>query len=194
MISSILHFDEVVLLEMNSIIGRFAWLDKIIDILAVYLIYSIPIILLSVWFYSRYTKKAALQLTFSAFLPWLLFNKLFPAFIWYRPRPYTANIGVKELVFHRPDYSFPSDHATVLMALTLAAWLMGYKKLGWALFTITIIISCSRVVIGVHYPLDIIGGWVAGTVGALIIYWLREPLTKYVYNPIIKIATKIKLA
>ena len=194
MFKSILNFDEVLLLKMNSVIGHYAWLDKIINILAVYLIYSIPVILLAVWFYSRYTKKATLQLVFSAVLPWLLFNKIFPKLIWYRPRPYTANIGVRELVFHRPDYSFPSDHATVLMALTVAAWLLGYKKLGWTLFAITIIIGTSRVIVGVHYPLDIIAGLVGGTLGALIINWLKEPLTKYIYNPIIKIATKIKLA
>jgi len=66
--------------------------------------------------------------------------------------------------------------------------------LGWTLFAITIIIGTSRVIVGVHYPLDIIAGLAGGTLGALLINWLKEPLTKYIYNPIIKIATKIKLA
>ncbi len=159
------------------------------------LIYLVPVILIGMWFYSRYAKQPTLQILLSGILPWFVFNKLFQYFIWYRPRPYTAaDITIQEVFFHRPDYSFPSDHATLLAAVTVAAFLAGYKKVGWWFLSITVIVGIMRVITGVHYPLDIAAGIISGTLGAYVVYWLRGPLTKYVYNPIINLAKKIHLA
>lgn len=181
--------------KANSLVGNYAWLDKIFAYLGMGLVYLVPVILIGMWFYSRYAKQPTLQILLSGILPWFVFNKLFQYFIWYRPRPYTAaDITIQEVLFHRPDYSFPSDHATLLAAVTVAAFLAGYKKVGWWFLSITILVGIMRVITGVHYPLDIIAGVVSGTLGAYIVYWLRGPLTKYVYNPIINLAKKIHLA
>ena len=181
--------------KANSLIGHYVWLDKTFAYLGMGLVYLVPVILISMWFYSRYSKQPTLQILFSGILPWFVFNKLFQHFIWFRPRPYTAaDISIQEVLFHRPDYSFPSDHATLLAAVTVAAFLIGYKKVGWWFLGIGIIVCILRVVTGVHYPLDIVAGIVSGTLGAYVVYWLRGPLTKYIYNPIINLAKKIHLA
>lgn len=195
MFNSILNWDSQMVEKANSLVGNYAWLDKIFAYLGMGLVYLVPVILIGMWFYSRYAKQPTLQILLSGILPWFVFNKLFQYFIWYRPRPYTAaDITIQEVLFHRPDYSFPSDHATLLAAVTVAAFLAGYKKVGWWFLSITILVGIMRVITGVHYPLDIIAGVVSGTLGAYIVYWLRGPLTKYVYNPIINLAKKIHLA
>jgi len=195
MINIIANWDSAVLQWFNSAVGHFVWFDKLVSILAVWSIYVVPLILLGCWFYSKYMKRATLQMLLVAILAWPVFNKLFAHFIWSRPRPYSAsNLNVKELVFHRPDYSFPSDHATLLAALTVSAWLLGYKKLGWAFLIIGIIVALSRVVAGVHYPLDIVAGVFVGTIFAFLVNTLKTPLTKYIYDPILKALKKIKLA
>lgn len=132
---------------------------------------------------------------FAALLPWLVFGKLFARFIWFRPRPFMVQaISVKEIIFHRPDYSFPSDHAALFAALVASAWLLGFKRLGWWFLGMGLVVAITRVITGVHYPLDIIGGVISGVLAALILNWLKGPLTRYVYNPIIKVAHKIHLA
>jgi len=120
-------------------------------------------------------------------------NKLISQ-LWFRPRPDLSAIGLKEVFFHRPDFSFPSDHASALFALTFALYLFGYKKAANWFLLYSIVITFSRVVIGVHYPLDIVGGAAVALVGSLIIYWLRKPLEKYVYDPLVSILKKIRLA
>lgn len=193
--SYIENWDSNALRWLNSAVGHFSWFDKLVSILAVWTIYTVPIILVGCWFYSKYMKRATLQMVLTGVLAWPVFNKLFAHFIWSRPRPYSAtNISVKELIFHRPDYSFPSDHATLLAALTVTAWLLGFRKLGWLFFTIGIIVATTRMVAGVHYPLDIVAGVMVGAAFAFLVNALKAPLTRFIYDPIIKIAKKLRLA
>lgn len=188
------YWDNWLLQQANSIVGYSSVFDKIVEYLGIGLVYLVPIILIGVWIYSSHTKKAALQMLFSALLP-MLANRLFAKFIWFRPRPFMVqSIDIKEVIFHRPDYSFPSDHAALFAALVMAAFLLGFKKLGWWFLGIGLVVVVTRVITGVHYPLDIIGGIISGVLAALLLNWLKGPLTKYVYNPIITVAHKIHLA
>ena len=62
-------------------------------------------------------------------------------------------------------FSFPSEHMSVFMAIAVAMFLLN-KKAGIVFLIIAILIGLSRIVIGVHYPLDIFGGlFVGGLVG-----------------------------
>lgn len=65
-------------------------------------------------------------------------------------------------------FSFPSSHATVCMALVVLAFSFN-KKLGMLFLVLSILIGASRMVLGVHYPTDILGGFILGAVFGLII-------------------------
>ena len=194
MFQSILNFDDSILRSANSIIGQTNWFDALVAFLAVYLVYLVPVILLVLWFYSKQSKKVAIQAFLSGMVAWPALTYIISHYIWYRSRPFVADIGLKEVIFHRPDYSFPSDHVTLLAALAAATWMSGYRKLSWWLIALTIVTGIGRVMVGVHYPLDILAGVVLGVLAALIVKWLDGWLTAYLYNPIIKLMTKIKLA
>jgi undecaprenyl-diphosphatase len=72
-------------------------------------------------------------------------------------------------------YGFVSSHAGNFFAL---AWMVGwilkphFKWLLPALLSLAVIISYSRIYLGVHYLSDILGGFIIGTIVSLIVYRL----------------------
>jgi len=92
-----------------------------------------------------------------------------------RRRPYMDNPEIQCIRAAHPDeelmsvtaqgYSFPSLHAAMSAATygSLARE-TGKKLLGYLAFILPLFIGLSRNYLGVHYPTDVIGGWIIGAV------------------------------
>lgn len=98
--------------------------------------------------------------------------------VWERPRPYIAHPDIAHL-FISPsvDPSFPSDHATAAFAIAVAIFLRS-RKVGLIALVMATILAVSRVAVGTHYPGDVLGGVLLGTLCALFFYIpaVRAPL------------------
>jgi len=184
-------FDDSLLLWLNSLIGLNWLIDKKIECIAVYTIYFVPIMLVALWFYK--VREASIRATLAGAATWLVVSPLI-AEAWFRPRPIIAELGGQELLFYRPTYSFPSDHAGFLAALSVTFYLNGYRKLAIAFSVITLLVSIARITIGFHYPTDILGGWVIGALIAWIIHRFQGPIDQYLSQPLVKLARMIGLA
>lgn len=99
----------------------------------------------------------------SGFSAWFIANIFKNIFKINRP---FVDLNINPLV-RDVGFSFPSEHATVFMAITVSMFLIN-KKAGFVFLFLTILIGLSRVVIGVHYPVDIIGGFVVGIIISMI--------------------------
>ena len=113
---------------------------------------------------SRRWKLASSSALASAALA-LLVNHVIGA-IWHRPRPYESHHVYT--LSHSHDPSFPSDHASAAFAIAFAVllfdWLVG------ALFLVAaVVIGIGRVVIGAHYPADVLAGVAVGLASALVV-------------------------
>ncbi len=91
----------------------------------------------------------------------IIFNKL---------RPYKVYENVNNL-FYATGYAFPSGHSTFYMALALSIYFL-HKKVGLILIICALLIGTARVMAGVHYPVDILGGYVLGIIIAIFFNYL----------------------
>jgi undecaprenyl-diphosphatase len=60
-------------------------------------------------------------------------------------------------------FSFPSNHAINNFAAATFIYRF-FPKLKWALFITAVLIAVSRIYLGLHYPSDVLGGAVLGTI------------------------------
>jgi undecaprenyl-diphosphatase len=66
------------------------------------------------------------------------------------------------------DLSFPSGHSAQNACLYLLLALLVHKRIGWLGVPLAILIGFSRVVLGVHWPTDVLAGWMEGAAFALL--------------------------
>ena len=70
-------------------------------------------------------------------------------------------------------YSFPSTHATNIFGAAFFLAQM-FRRLAPLIFVIAAVVGYSRIYIGVHYPLDVIGGAAIGLLIAWPMRWLKD--------------------
>ncbi|GGN64016.1 phosphatase PAP2 family protein [Actinoplanes lobatus] len=77
------------------------------------------------------------------------------------------------------DWSFPSNHSTVAAALVVAILLVSWRT-GLLALPVGLLAGFSRVFVGVHYPHDVVAGFLIGAVATAIAVTLlpRLPLIR----------------
>ena len=87
-----------------------------------------------------------------------------------RPRP-SRGVGCATLISEPDRFSFPSGHAAAAMSVA-AAYAFAFPHLAPALVLVAVVVGMSRVVLGVHYPGDVlIGQLIALLTAAPILLW-----------------------
>ena len=88
-----------------------------------------------------------------------------------RPRPFVVNDAIVPLVGGVSPYrSFPSGHSGGSFAAMLALSKWVPKKIGIPAIILAAMVALSRLYVGVHYPTDILGGFVVGLVCSFAAY------------------------
>lgn len=86
----------------------------------------------------------------------LLINQAI-SLVWLHPRPFMIGLGHTYLA-HAADSSFPSDHLTLLWAVSFS--LLMHRRLravALALSLLGLPVAWARIYLGVHFPLDMVG-------------------------------------
>lgn len=140
------------------------WAIEVATFIAKDLIIIVPLLVVALWLWGPNQRqlvfKVMLALALSLSISWVI-GHLFPY-----DRPFVDGVGYNFL-HHAADDSFPSDHGTVIFTFALAFLFWHRVWSGALLLVIASAIAWSRVYLGVHWPLDMLGGLLAGMCGCL---------------------------
>ena len=95
--------------------------------------------------------------------------------LYFRPRPFVES-GISPLFDHAPTASFPSGHAAFFFALSAGVYSFN-KKAGLWFFAASATIGLARVLAGVHYFTDVLGGLAVGVFSFWLVSFLYRRLS-----------------
>jgi undecaprenyl-diphosphatase len=93
---------------------------------------------------------------------------------WFEPRPFVVD-HFTPLVQHIADAGFPSDHLLLLGAVIGACW-MAARRLAVAVGVLGLLVGTARVYVGVHWPEDVVAGFVIGVAAGAGVWALLVPV------------------
>jgi undecaprenyl-diphosphatase len=93
--------------------------------------------------------------------------------LWKRPGPFVSHASVINIHLQNLNLnnsSFPSSHTYIAFGIAMSVFLYGHKKLGSLLFLLAVLVAVGRVGTGLHYPSDVIGGAMIGSLSGVLAY------------------------
>lgn len=171
--------NEPILRALNSLAG-----SPGADRLIIFLAETLPWLLIigaavyAVWHWQQVNAARQLAFVFLATISsWLLAQVI--KYFYFSPRPFLVLSDLNQLIQHGANDSFPSGHATLFMALGTGLYLLN-KKLGNLFIIAAVLISLARIAAGIHWPLDILAGWLLAWAVVLI---TRSLFSQALYTP-----------
>jgi len=160
-------------LYVITVTSRIAYLNSTMVAFAEYgrEYFWIPLVAL-MWFFGRGKVKFAAYVMIIAFILSIVSGETLKTVLAV-PRPfhfYTYSL----LVSAPHDFSYPSGHALIVWAGASSTFYYLRKRYVYLLSIEAALVSFSRVYVGVHWPLDVIGGAVLGASMAMLAVYIAE--------------------
>ncbi len=199
MLTNLLSYDTSLLIHARWLVGpEYASLVTILGEAVVLWCMLFLIWLWLKWVTSKNEnlKFIALQIFSTIILIFLIYAIVNLGIPQWRPSPQDVVGWIDPLIPHPIDNSFPSWHALFSGAFLVGLW--KYYRHTWiiVLTSILALVTCiARVVGGVHYPGDIIGGIILGSLGGILLVRLVTApwVKKYFYDHVVSLMKFFRL-
>ena len=164
--------------SINDFVWRHHWLGTLFKAIETYGTILIAVAAFALWFFARpggdRKWKLAAGSALGAAAIGLVINRIIAA-LYHRDRPFIAHPSAHVFGPHKTDPSMPSDHATAALAIAVAVLLID-TGVGLVFLALAVLIAIGRVIIGEHYPGDVLVSTVVALVAAFVVVRLGRPL------------------
>ncbi|MEN3930849.1 phosphatase PAP2 family protein [Microvirga sp. W0021] len=140
---------------------------------AKYLVFIIPITLLYLWCFRGSLGRIQAMFCLATILMAMGIAEIVQLF-YFHPRPFMVPLGHSWL-HHAPNTSFPSHHGTFFFSAAIALLVAHVRGAGYLVLATALIVAWSRVFLGVHFPLDMVGALIVSVVACILVVplWRR---------------------
>ena len=145
----------------------------VVVFIARWLVYVfVPLVIIAVYLARGRARHAAWSLAAGALAVALVLALLMEKFVG-RARPFLVSTVVQTWITRPVTASFPSAHAAAAFALATALVITD-RRWAWIALPVALLVACGRVIAGVHFPSDVLGGAALGCLSALGVYYFAH--------------------
>ncbi|MDO5816026.1 MAG: phosphatase PAP2 family protein [Eubacteriales bacterium] len=119
------------------------------------------------------TRRTGIVALLSMTIGFLITNLLLKNIV-ARPRPFDTYTEIIPLITRPTDFSFPSGHTCASFACALVFFRMLPEKYGIPAVILAGMVAFSRLYLGVHYPGDVLGGFLVAVFASILAYYLVQ--------------------
>ncbi len=175
--------NQIIFRFLNNFALRHELTDTLIIFVADWLIWWMVFIVIALIFLKKISWRFGCYVIIASVFAWAL-TEVFQLF-YSSPRPFLVLDNVRLLFAHGAYDSFPSGTTAFAFAIAVALYLgkgIFNKKISALFFVGAFLIGLSRVMVGIHWPVDILAGCLFGIIVAIsihkIILQIQEKLAK----------------
>ncbi len=163
------ELNRILFLWINATPESPHWMITTATFIARDLIAIVPLLIVALWLWGPRSQvasqrqlvlKTAIALVYALTISWCTGN-LLP-----HPRPFVIGLG-HQFLPHAADDSYPSDHGTAIFTFAIAFLCWHRIWSGAVLMVVASAIAWSRIYLGVHWPMDMLGGLLVGMLSCL---------------------------
>lgn len=178
--------NQSLFLWINATPDSPAWLLSLATFIAQDLLLIVPVLSIIFWLWGAQGEmparrqviiKVAIAIVTGLLLSWLI-SKVYP-----HDRPFVQGLGYAFLD-HKPTFSFPSNHGTIIFTFALGFLFWHRLWSGLVLLAVGLAIAWSRIYLGVHWPLDMVGAFLVAIVSCGIAQLIWSACGPQLYQPI----------
>jgi len=167
--------------SINDFVWRNHWLGSLFKAIETYGTILIAVVAIALWFCARpggeRKWKLAAGSALGAAALGLVINRII-ASIYHRDRPFITHPSAHVFGAHKTDASFPSDHTTAAIGIAVAVLLID-AGVGLAFLALAVLIAVGRVIVGEHYPGDVLGSTLIGIAVAFAVVRFGRPVIAF---------------
>jgi len=137
-----------------------------------YLMLLIPVYLIGLWLTGTGRNRlTAIALALALVIALIMSSAV--GLVYFRPRPFMIGLG-SALIEHRPNSSFPSNHCLAFATCAAILFFLRRKGAAWVAVGLAVLMGWSRIYLGVHYPLDMVGSAVVAVLASIASLWVMD--------------------